>query len=129
MSAIDYRCVLTADGVRVDVSLFLGEAHQKKLPIANVTVTRRSACGDRRIARLRRRASYAFDAALDPTTLYRLSSKTRHAALQVTDVEVTSDGAPAYRITVRNVSSKPVMTFRLESYQDSSRIERSARSP
>ena len=39
VSAINYRWSLTVDGVRVDVSVFLGEPHQKELSVATATVT------------------------------------------------------------------------------------------
>jgi hypothetical protein len=121
VSALHYRCVLTAEGVRVDVSVFLGEPHQKELPVAKVTVT-----ADQPVV-LDGLRDYGVapvtlsTRALDPTTLYPPQFENKTAALQIMDVDVTADGEPAYRITVRNVSSKPVMTFHVEAYQGSIR--------
>jgi hypothetical protein len=121
VSAIHYRCVLTADGVRVDVSVFLGEPHQKELPVAHVTVTADQPVVIDGLRDYGVAPVTLSTRALDPTTLYPPQFENKTAALQITDVEVTSDDAPAYRITVRNVSSKPVMTFHVESYQRSIR--------
>jgi hypothetical protein len=117
VSAINYHAVLTADGVHVKVSVFLGEPHQKELPVATVTVTPDQPVVIEALREYGVAPVTLSTRALDPTTLYPPQFDNKTAALQVTDVDVTSDGVPAYRITVRNVSSKPVMTFHVESYQ------------
>jgi hypothetical protein len=117
VSAIHYRCVLTAEGVRVDVSVFLGEPHQKELPVAKVTVTADQPVVIDELRNYGVAPVTLSTRGLDPTTLYPPQFENKTAALQIMDVDVTSDGAPAYRITVRNVSSRPVMTFHVESYQ------------
>ena len=117
VSAINYRWVLNPDGVRVEVFVFLGEPRQKEISVASVTVTPDHPVVIDRLSEYGVSPVTLTTRALDPTTLYPPQFENKTAALQVTDVDVTSGGVPAYQITVRNVSTKPVMTFHLESYR------------
>jgi hypothetical protein len=121
VSAINFRSVLTANGVRVDVSVFLGEPGQKELPVASVTVAADHAVVIKDLGKFGVAPVTLSTRVLEPTTLYPPRFENKTAALEITNVEVTADGVPGYVITVLNVSLKPVMTFHLESYQGGNR--------
>ena len=117
VTAVNYKHRIEGPGVRVNVSVFLGQPRQKELSVASVVVA-----PDERV---RIDALSEFGVApvvlsigeFVPTTLYHPQFENKTAALQVESVDILTDDAPGYRITVRNLSSKPVMTFHVESYE------------
>ena len=127
VSAVHYQHVLEGAGVRVKVSVLLGQPHQKEIPVANELVEWERPVGlpilqDFGVAPVRLTLE-EFDAPV----LHQPRVENKTAALQVEAVDVVPDGAPGYRVTVRNHGARPVMTFHVETYRGGQRHSSSPR--
>ena len=127
VSAVHYQHVIEGAGVRVKASVLLGQPHQKEIPVANELVEWErpvwlTILQDFGVAPVRLTLE-EFDAPV----LHQPRVENKTAALQVEAVEVVPDGAPGYRVTVRNHGARPVMTFHVETYRGGQRHSSSPR--
>jgi hypothetical protein len=114
VSAINFACARTPEGVAVAVSVFRGSSHQQQDPIANVLVTPAAPVV---VDQLRA-------VGVEPVTLSLANVSTPHLtppvvttpvpALIVTDVVATELPVPKYTATLRNTSMKSLRALRLE---------------
>lgn len=110
--ALKYRQVLTENGaVQVDLSVLRGDGHEKEEAVATVLVRR----GDRvTIDALRgfgvRPVTLSLTPLL-PSTLSQPNVLNRTAGLEVVDIAATDEPGARYRISVKNVSSRPAVNF------------------
>jgi hypothetical protein len=51
-----------------------------------------------------------------PTAQHQPQIDNRTTALQIESVDVVTEGAPGYRVSVRNLSSKPVLSFYVQTF-------------
>ena len=114
VSAINFMCARTPEGVTVSVSVFRGSPHQQEDPIATVLVTPT--------------ASVVVDqlraVGVQPVTLSLTSLSTPHLTppavttasplLAVIDVRAMESPVPKYTATLRNDSVKLVRSLRIE---------------
>jgi hypothetical protein len=114
VSAVNLRYALEEKGVRVRISLFLGTPQQKEIDVATVLVARHE------LVVVEALSSYGVNPVklsvtdVEAPTLYPPQVENKTAALHVESVEIVDAPRPGYRVTVRNYSSKPVLSFAVE---------------
>jgi hypothetical protein len=121
-SAVNYEMRLRGGVVDVDVSVFRGESHERHDAVAKVvvgsgapvTVGALEAFGVQPVT-----MSLTPLVAAAPLAIPRVINRT--AGLEVADIEALQNPSPAYRITVKNLSAKPVVAFQVVTYRDDQR--------
>ncbi len=121
VTAINYRFQLDGEAVRVNVSVFLGQPHQKEIEVANVLVGQAEALTIEELSRYGVKPVVLAAGAYVPTAQYQPQIDNRTTALQIERVDVVTDGAPGYRVSVRNLSSKPVLSFYVQTHSSGKR--------
>jgi hypothetical protein len=115
VSAINYACEQTREGVRVVVSVFRGSPRQSEQPIATVLVT-----PGKPVVVEQLRAVGIAPVTLTVTTMttpevIAPKARTASAQLEVVDVTVTQAPAPRIRVLLRNRSLKAVRSIAIQS--------------
>jgi hypothetical protein len=120
--ALSYRSRLTENGaVQVDISVFRGDGHEQKEPVAQVVVER-----DERVTIDALRGFGVLPVTLSLTTLAPSALTApavlnRTSGLEVVDIAITEEPAARYRLTVKNLSSRPAVNFHVIAHRNDRR--------
>jgi hypothetical protein len=118
VTAVGYKYRLERAGVRVEVSVLLGQPFQRELAVASMVVAGSEPARIDRLQELGVAPVTLSVGAFQPSRLYEPQVENQTAALQVEDIEILSSPSPGYRVTVRNHSTRPVLAFHLATYED-----------
>jgi hypothetical protein len=107
------------DQVRVDVSVLRGSPHQKEDPVETVYVTREQPVRAERLREFGVEPVTFSLVPLKPTMLTPPQVVNKTAGLDVAHIESVMDVRRGYRVSIRNLTTKPAVMFFLKAYTDS----------
>jgi hypothetical protein len=119
VEAVKVVHVLTPDRVRVDVSVLRGSPHQKEDPVETLYVTRERPVRSERLREFGVEPVTFSLAPLKPTVLIPPQVVNKTAGLDVAHIEPVMNPKPGYRLSIRNLTTKPAVMFFLKAYKDS----------
>ena len=119
IEAVKVVHVLTMDRVRLDVSVLRGSPHQKEEPVETVYVTREQPVRSERLREFGVEPVTFSLVPLKPTVLIPPQVVNKTAGLDVSHIEPVMNTRPGYRVSIRNLTTKPAVMFFLKAYKDS----------
>jgi hypothetical protein len=122
VNALGYNRVLEGASVRVDVLLLLGQPHQKEVKVTTVLVERERPVTVEVLAKFGVAPVTLSIGDYVAPALDQPQVRNKTTALQVDSVELVTSGPAAFRMTVRNLSPKPVMTFHVMTYRGATMV-------
>jgi len=119
VEAVKIVHVRTTDRVRVDVSVLRGSPHQKEDPVETLYVTRERPVRSERLREFGVEPVSFSLVPLTPTLLIPPQVVNKTAGLDVAHIEPVMQGRPGYRVSIRNLTTKPAVMCFLKAYKDS----------
>jgi hypothetical protein len=118
VTAINYVCALTAEGVTVKVSVYRGSAHQLEDPIATVNVTPTAPVVVDQLKSVGVEPVTLSLTTVTPPHLTPPATRSASPLLAVVGVEASESPVPQYLITLRNTSAKAVRSLGISASRD-----------
>jgi len=119
INAVRVVHVLTTDRVRVDVSVLRGSPHQKEDAVETLYVTRDEPVRSERLRAFGVEPVTFSLVPVKPTVLIPPQVVNKTAGLDVAHIEPVMSARPGYRVSIRNLTTKPAVMFFLKAYMDS----------
>ena len=115
--AVQFVRRLVGRDINVDISVLIGAAERRPLPVASVVVTPGSHVVVDALTRFGVQPVTLSMVDIVPTTLYRPTVVSVSTQIEVAAVELLAAPYPGYRITLHNLGAKAVANVHLQSYR------------
>jgi len=115
--AVQFVRRLVGRDINVDISVLIGAAERRPLPVASVVVTPGSHVVVDALTRFGVQPVTLSMVDMVPTTLYRPTVVSVSTQIEVAAVELLAAPYPGYRITLHNLGTKAVANVHLQSYR------------
>lgn len=115
--AVQFARILVGSAIKVEISVLLGSAAPPAVPIASVRISPGSRVVVNGLRKFGVQPVTLSMARVTPMTPYLPTVFSVSPRIEIAGVELLTSPYPGYRITLRNLGTKDVSTFHLQSYR------------